>query len=193
MTKSADEAYAELKKTFTPDKIRPAVVLNLDDPEDLALVNGSLKWAPGLVPGEPNEGLVAGKFIEAPPRLADFDDSSWETPANIRDVVGTGFTFAWYRLKFTIPTEVNGESVEGQRLLFETNIDNYAEIWIDGAIDRLIGAILGINAQHRVDVTAKSVPGTQHTIACLVANGPLGEPRGGIYMRFATLAWESPN
>ena len=89
MTKSADEAYAELKKTFTPDKIRPAVVLNLDDPEDLRLVNGSLKWAPGLVPGEPNEGLVAGKFIEAPPRLADFDDSSWETPANIRDVVGT--------------------------------------------------------------------------------------------------------
>ena len=94
MPKTADEEYAELKKTFTPDKLRPAVVLNLDDPEDLALVNGTLKWAPGLIPGEPNEGLVAGKFIEAPPRLADFDDTSWETPANIRDVVGTGFTFA---------------------------------------------------------------------------------------------------
>ena len=79
-----------LKKTFTPDRLRPAVVLNLDDPEDLALVNGTSKWAPGLIPGEPNEGLVAGKFIEAPPRLADFDDSSWETPENVRDVVGTG-------------------------------------------------------------------------------------------------------
>ena len=170
----------------------PRTALDLNNAEDLQKVSGVWRRAAGLVPGEPNQGLVAEmQGIDA--RLKDYDDSSWAVCDNIRESISTGFTFAWYRLKFTIPTEVNGESVEGQRLLFEANIDNYAEIWIDGAIDRLIGAILGINAQHRVDVTAKSAPGTQHTIACLVANGPLGEPRGGIYMRFATLAWESPN
>ncbi len=170
----------------------PRTALDLNNAEDLQKVNGVWRRAAGLVPGEPNQGLVAEmQGIDA--RLKDYDDSSWAICDNIRESISTGFTFAWYRLKITIPTEVNGESVEGQRLLFEANIDNYAEIWIDGAIDRLIGAILGINAQHRVDVTAKSEPGAQHTIACLVANGPLGEPRGGIYMRFATLAWESPN
>jgi hypothetical protein len=35
------------------------------------------------------------------------------------------------------------------------------------------------------------VPGARHVIAVLVANGPLAEPRGGIYMRYATLAFES--
>jgi hypothetical protein len=28
-------------------------------------------------------------------------------------------------------------------------------------------------------------------IACLAANGPLGEPRGGVFLRYATLAFES--
>ena len=77
-----------------PEREGAAVVLNLDDPGDLRLVSGKLKWAPGLIPCAANEGLVAGKFIEAPPRLADFDDSTWETPRNIREVVGTGTTFA---------------------------------------------------------------------------------------------------
>ena len=66
--------------------------------------------------GRANQGLVAEmQGIDA--RLKDYDDSSWDVCNNIRESISTGFTFAWYRLKFTIPTEVNGESVEGQRLL----------------------------------------------------------------------------
>jgi hypothetical protein len=42
-----------------------------------------------------------------------------------------------------------------------------------------------------VEVSPKVVPGARHVIACLVANGPLAEPRGGIFMRYATLAFES--
>ena len=30
-------------------------------------------------------------------------------------------------------------------------------------------------------------PGAQYVIACLCLNGPLAAPRGGIFMRFATL------
>ena len=55
------------------------------------------------------------------------------------------------------------------------------------------GGLIGGNAQQRVEVSAQAVPGARHVIACLVANGPLAEPRGGIWMRYATLAFESPN
>ncbi|MCI0846652.1 MAG: SMP-30/gluconolactonase/LRE family protein, partial [Chloroflexi bacterium] len=72
------------------------------------------------------------------------------------------------------------------------NVDNYGEVWIDGGIDRATGGIVGINASQRVEVSGSAVPGARHVIACLVANGPLAEPRGGIFMRFATLAFESP-
>jgi hypothetical protein len=86
---------------------------------------------------------------------------------------------------------LNGVALAESRVFFETNVDNYGEIWIDGRIDRPAGVINGINASQRVEVSAKAVPGTKHVIACLVANGPLAEPRGGVFMRYATLAFES--
>ena len=56
---------------------------------------------------------------------------------------------------------------------------------------RRTGVIVGINAPQRIELSASAVPGDKYVIACLVANGPLAEPRGGIFMRFATLAFES--
>jgi hypothetical protein len=84
-------------------------------------------------------------------------------------------------------------ALAGSRVWFETNIDNYGEIWINGQIDRSTGGIVGINASQRVEGSGSAVPGEQFVIAYLVANGPLSEPRGGIFMRYATLAFESPN
>ena len=51
-----------------------------------------------------------------------------------------GFTFAWYRLQVTIPQQVKGEEVAGRRIWFETNVDNYGEVYIDGEIDRGTGS-----------------------------------------------------
>ncbi len=79
----------------------------------------------------------------------------------------------------------------GYRVFFETNIDNYAEIWVNGEIDRSAGVIVGINAQQRVEVSNSATPGEKIVIACLVLNGPLAQPRGGIFMRYATLAFEA--
>ena len=85
---------------------------------------------------------------------------------------------------------MNGVALGVYRVWFETNVDNYGEIWIDGKLERPAGTIVGINAQQRVEVSAKAQPSAKHVIACLVANGPLAEPRGGIFMRYATLAFE---
>ena len=51
------------------------IALDLENPSDLALLK-TTGWriAPGLVPGEPNQGLTA-ELRESPARLADYDDS----------------------------------------------------------------------------------------------------------------------
>jgi len=168
----------------------PRVALDLNNAEERGKVKGIWRSGAGLVPGEPNEGLTA-RLEASPARLADYDDSGWEECSNIRQSISKGFTFAWYRITVEIPEQINGVSLAGSRLFFETNIDNYGEIWVDGAIDRATGVVVGINAQQRVEVSNKVEPGAKHVIACLLANGPLAQPRGGIYMRYATLAFES--
>jgi len=170
----------------------PRVTLDLNKEADRQKVKGQWRIGPGLVPGEPNEGLVA-QIMDTPARLADYDDSRWEVCTNIRQSISKGFTFGWYRITVEIPPEIDGVAVADSRVFFETNVDNYGEVWIDGKIDRAGGAIVGINASQRVEVIDRAVPGSKHVIACLVANGPLAEPRGGIFMRYATLAFESRN
>ena len=170
----------------------PRVALDLNSTEDRQKVKGEWKVGTGLVPGEPNEGLTA-RLLGSPARLADYDDSEWKVCDNIRESLSVGFTFAWYRITVELPQQLNGMSVEGSRLWFETNVDNYGEVWVDGQIDRGTGVIVGINAPQRIELSPSAVPGTKYVIACLVGNGPLAEPRGGIFMRFATLVLETSN
>jgi hypothetical protein len=168
----------------------PRVALDLENATDLKAL-GTTGWriAPGLVPGEPNQGLVAElRAVEA--RLPDYDDSWWEQDADFQERRSVGFTFAWYRLRFTVPSEVKGEEVAGKRIWFETNVDNYGEIYIDGQTDRVNWVITGNNAPKRALVAEQAVPGTEHVVAVLVCNAPFGEPVGTIFMRYATLAIE---
>lgn len=166
------------------------VALDLENKTDLRTLNASgWRIAPGYVPGEPNQGLVA-ELKSSPARLPDYDDSWWESSGDFQERRSSGFTFAWYRLHITVPSRVKGEDVAGRRIWFETNVDNYGEIYVDGQIDTVKGVITGNNVGQRVQVEEKAVPGTDHVIAVLVANGPLGEPRGTIFMRYATLGFE---
>lgn len=167
------------------------VSLDLGNKEDLKAIKALDGWrvAQGYVPGEPNQGLVA-EHKGSPARLADYDDSRWEKNADIQKRYSSGLTFAWYRLRFTMPDEIKGQKVAGNRVFFETNVDNYGEVFIDGKIDRTIGAITGNNTQKRVPVIEPAVPGKEHIISLLVANGPLGEPVGAIFVRYAALAFE---
>ena len=168
----------------------PRVALDLNDAADRAKVKGQWRVGPGLVPGEPNEGLTA-RLLESPARLPDYDDSGWEVCDNIRASLSEGFTFAWYRIAVELPESVDGVELAGARMFFEANVDNYGEVWIDGEIDRSAGVIMGINAPQRIEIPGGASPGARRVIACLVANGPLAAPRGGVFMRFATLAFET--
>lgn len=167
----------------------PRIALDLNNVGDQQKVKCQWRVAPGLVPGEPNEGLAA-RLLSTPARLADYDDSGWAVCPNIRQSLSEGFTFAWYRTTVELPSAIDGVDVGGFRVWFETNFDNYGEIWVNGEIDRSTGVISGINCPQRVDLSGAAQAGARYVIACLVLNGPLAQPRGGIFMRYATLAFE---
>ena len=52
------------------------------------------------------------------------------------------------------------------------------------------GAVEGFNRPQRVPVSANPQAGDRHTIAILAANGPLGAPGGGVFVRFTSLNFE---
>ena len=167
----------------------PRAMVILGDPAGRALVKGTWKYARGYVPGQPNEGLVE-QAEGSPARLADYDDSGWEVCHDLSERMSHGFSFMWYRINVTFPEEVDGHPVRGVRVQFETCIDDYGEIWIDGECNRDRGVIQGFNVPQRVLITSDAVPGEQHTIALLAANGPLAQPGGTVFVRYANLAFE---
>ena len=97
------------------------VALDLEDPEHLAALS-TTGWrvAMGLVPGEPNQGLVA-ELKESPARLVDYDDSGWAKDADFQDRMSSGLTFAWYRLRVTVPPQVKGDVVRPDICLVSTS------------------------------------------------------------------------
>ena len=85
----------------------PRIALDLNKAEDRQKVKGQWRVAPGLVPGQPNEGLTA-QLLNTPARLAEYDDSGWEICNNVRESRSVGFTFAWYRIAVEIPARLDG-------------------------------------------------------------------------------------
>ena len=168
--------------------------LDLENSDDLQLVGAQWRYADGLVPGEPNGGLV-DQLEESSARLAEYDDSGWAICEDIQKGVSKGFCFGWYRITVTLPERIGDVEVNGAPVWFETCIDDYGEIWVDGACDLAFGesghgAISGFNAPQRVQVSESATPGARHVIACLAANGPIALPGGGIFLRYARLEFE---
>ena len=165
------------------------ITLNIGEPEGQALAGVTWRYARGYVPGQENEGLVAqGKG--SPAREPDYDDSGWEVVKNLPDRISEGFSFIWYRTRVTVPETLGGRSTRGMRVQFETCVDDYAEVWVDGECNRDRGCIQGFNTPQRVMVSGDAQPGDQHTIAVLAINGPLGRPFGAIHVRYANLGFE---
>src|SRR5437867_1867086 len=127
---------------------------------------------------------------------ADFDDSKWETldPTTLEARRSTGrLCFNWYRINLTIPARVHDMELSGATAVFETSIDDYAEIWVDGELSRAPGqtggsVVKGWNATNRLIINRSVQPGQKIQLAIFGANGPLSNPPTNyIYMRFAKL------
>ena len=129
---------------------------------------------------------------------ADFDDSKWEViaPTTLDQRRGTGrLDFNWYRIKLTIPDRVGNFDPTGSTIVFETSLDDYAEIWVDGELSRALGqsggsVIAGWNAENHLIVGRNVKPGQQIQLAIFGINGPISNPPTNfIYVRYAKLAF----
>lgn len=127
---------------------------------------------------------------------ADFDDSKWEIldPTTLDARRSTGrLCFNWYRINITIPERVNNVHVAGTAAVFQTSIDDYAEIWVDGELARALGqsggsVVKGWNAPNRLIINRSVQPGQKIQLAVFGINGPLSNPPTNyIYMREAKL------
>ncbi|MDQ4146708.1 MAG: hypothetical protein M3120_03290, partial [Pseudomonadota bacterium] len=115
---------------------------------------------------------------------ADFDDSGWQVidPASLSQRRSTGrLCFNWYRIRVTIPKHIGAFDPTGSTVLFETSLDDYAEVWVDGELPRALGQtggsiVAGWNAANRLVIGRDVQPGQEIQLAVFGANGPLSNP-----------------
>ena len=127
---------------------------------------------------------------------SDFDDSQWEaidaTTLDQRRSTAK-VCFNWYRINVTIPEKVGNFSTAGATVAFEIVIDDYAEVWVNGKMPRVLGqpggpVIKGFNAPNRVIITRDAKPGQHIQLAVFGINGPVSySPQNFIWIKSATL------
>ena len=190
---------------------RPDAVVDLQTDAGAALVGATWRHADARVeeiafvdvagPGAPDPlgpGDVPNRTYDVVPHAeaADFDDSGWTAlgPADTMRRLGGGrVSFAWYRVAVTIPERVGDLDPTGAAVVFEVVADDYAEVWVDGALPLALGTtgghvVGGFNAPNRVLLTRDARPGDSFQLAVFAMNGPISaSPRNYIWLRTATL------
>jgi len=156
------------------------------------------------VPGpdhKPKDTLVKTHDIRPRIGTTDFNTAPWQpiSPDALETRRTNGrLAFGWYRLDLTIPQTVNGFAAAGSTIIFEIAVDDYAEVWVDGALPQVLGQsggplIHGWNTPNRVTIARDAKPGQQVHVAIFAANGPLSDPPANyVWVRSATLNFYKP-
>ncbi|HSE81289.1 MAG TPA: SMP-30/gluconolactonase/LRE family protein [Gaiellaceae bacterium] len=193
---------------------KPDAIVDLQTGEGLALVGGEWRHSDARVEeidfvalGHPDDplgpGLEPNRTYDVVPHAeaAGFDDSGWRVLApeeTMLRLANGRVCFNWYRLAVTIPERVGDFDPTGATVVFETVVDDYAEIWVDGELPVALGdaggrVVAGFNAPNRVVLTQHARPGQRFELAVFGINGPISaSPRNYIWMRTATLDFYAP-
>ena len=185
---------------------RPDAIVDLQTPEGVALVNAEWRYSDarvteidfvGVGPDlGPSSALNRTYDVEPHAEGVHYDDSGWRVlaPEELQLRLANGrVCFNWYRTTVTIPDRIGHLDPTGTTVVFETIIDDYAEVWVDGRLPLAIGntggqVAAGFNAPNRVLLTQDARPGQTFQIAVFGINGPISaSPRNYIWMRTATL------
>lgn len=125
-----------------------------------------------------------------------YDNSDWEAvPAtDLGGRRGGGMiSFFWYRATLTIPVNAAGFETAGAMAVFRVNVDDYAEIWVNGEMPRAAGrpspyTIQGFNMPHRIVLATEVAPGDKFEIAVFAINGPISAaPANFLWFREAKI------
>jgi len=148
--------------------------------------------------GQPTGAPIATHDISPHAGTSDFDDSTWPAipPTKLREPRGTGrLSFNWYRVNVTVPDRLGSYDPSGAALWLETRLDDYAEVWVDGELDRAYGqeggsVVAGWNALNRVLIGRHVRPGQKIQLAIFGMNAPISNaPTNYIFVREARLAF----
>jgi gluconolactonase len=184
----------------------PDASIDLATAEGVALVQGEWRYHDvSIVETDFKAAGADGQPTGAPNRTydysphagwADFDDSNWQViaPTTLETRrAGGRLCFNWYRIRLTIPERVGDFETRGTTAVFETSLDDYAEIWVDGEIPRAFAqsggsVVKGWNAPNRLIVGRNVEPGQKIQLAVFGINGPISvAPTNYIWMRLAKL------
>lgn len=125
-----------------------------------------------------------------------FDDSSWPviSPGDLAAKRGGGkVSFIWFRATLTLPPEIAGFEVSGAQVVLAVNVDDYAEIWINGELPRSAGrpspaTIQGFNMPNRIVLIDSARAGDRFEIAIFGINGPISAaPPNTVWFREAKI------
>ena len=127
---------------------------------------------------------------------AGFDDSHWPViaPVDLAAKRGGGrVSFIWYRTRLTMPAEIGAFATSGTIAVLTANIDDYAEIWVNGQLPRAAGRpspalIQGFNMPNRLVLSDGVSPGDRFDIAAFGINGPISAaPPNTVWFREAKI------
>jgi gluconolactonase len=200
--------HALADHTAAPTGQPPSAVIDLTTREGVVLTAANWRYSDVvLVPaehrapddaGQPTGPVVATWDFSPHAGLRDYDDSGWSVlaPGTLAARRGNGkVSFNWYRINVTVPARVGDFDTRGARIEFETSVDDYAEVWVDGELPRATGqnggtVIAGWNATNRVTIGRNVQPGQRIQLAIFGINGPLSDPPANfIWLRLARLAF----
>ncbi len=191
---------------------RPTATIDLMTADGAARVEGNWRYkdvdlvrvpfrAPG-VDGQPTGSAGSTWDIQPHAGIQEFDDHDWPVidAATLNQRRGTGrLSFAWYRIQVTIPPHIGEFDTRGANVDFETSIDDYAEVWVDGELPRAFAqsggsVVKGWNAINRLNIARNVQPGQKIQIAVFGINGPLSDPPTNyIWIRLAKLSFSRPD
>lgn len=119
--------------------------------------------------------------IEPHAERLNFDDSAWPeiAPPDLALRRGGGMvSFFWFRITITIPASIGDFVAAGAKVVFTVNVDDYAEVWINGVLPRTPGrpspaAVQGFNIPNRLVLGDAVSEGATFEIAVFAINGPI--------------------
>lgn len=184
----------------------PVATVDLATPEGVALMAGEWRYSDTHIvqvahydPGADKQPTGAANLtydIEPKAGVAWYDDSNWVKldPTTLDWPRGHGHLgFNWYRIALSVPERVGDFATAGATIVFETMVDDYAEIWVDGELPHPAGqaggpVVMGWNARNRVVIGRDVRPGQRIQLAVFGINGPISKsPTNYIFLHRARL------
>jgi hypothetical protein len=119
--------------------------------------------------------------IDPHAELLGFDDSAWPevAPTDLGAKRGGGMvSFFWFRTTLTIPANALGFVTAGAKTVLTVNVDDYAEVWVNGEMPRAAGrpspaTIQGFNMPNRIVLRDTVEVGERFEVAVFAINGPI--------------------